>query len=86
MTIGQPYYEPTSSDEEEDEELPDIDLDTDTGEAEDSGEELNDSGLDDVEVEDDGGKVSGCSTVPHPASRVSFIAALVVGFCRRKKT
>ncbi len=88
MTIGQPYYEPTSGEEEEEEEPEVNDGDT-GGEEEEEYENRFDSDTGeanpqyDAESELDSRK-SGCSVVPSNSTKFAFLVALVA-LIRRKK-
>ena len=85
MTIGQPYYEPTSSDEDEPEE-PEVDLDT--GEEEEEYENAFDSDTGDptdplYENSQSDPVKSGCSTSAAGADLLGAWVALMALIRRR---
>ena len=80
MTIGQPYYEPASNDEEFPAE--------DTGDRVDAPELATDTGDQEFDDENNGtdpvGKTTGCSSVPFtPVPLAIFIVSLIAA-CQRK--
>ena len=84
MTIGQPYYEHTSNDEEntsEDtgERVDAPELDTDTG-----GSEQEDTGESEEVDSTTSGKTTGCSSVPAKPIPLVVFALSIVAFWRRK--
>ncbi|MEE3233437.1 MAG: hypothetical protein VX294_04665 [Candidatus Latescibacterota bacterium] len=87
MTIGQPYYEPTSGEDEEEEEL-DVN-DGDTGEEEEEHENRFDSDTGeanpqyDNEEQESNPQKSGCSVVP--TSSMNIFAFLIVMMAIRRR-
>ena len=88
MTIGQPYYETTSS-EEDDSDEPDVDGDTGEEEQEDDTENRFDSDTGEAnpqyDVEEESDRVKGgCSVVPSSPNMFAFLIA-AMALVRRKK-
>ena len=88
MTIGQPYYE-TTSNEEDDSDEPDIDGDTGEEEQEDDTENRFDSDTGEAnpqyDVEEESDRVKGgCSVVPSSPNTFAFLIA-AMALVRRKK-
>jgi len=86
MTIGQPYYETTSSEEEEEptEDIPEEDTGEEANEEEPENRFDSDTGGADpqYDVSSDSAK-AGCSTLARSPSNIAFLLALV-GLLRRR--